>query len=463
MRQNIEILESPASMRDIILLIALLAAFVTILKYPFAGVIVWGWMSLMIPQSMVYGFLQSAPINFGIAAATLGMWLVSKERKRLPSDAVPILMCFFVLWMLINSAIAPFPDWSADKFSNTIKTYPLIFLCMIMAQRKARVLALVWVLVISLGFYGAKGGAFTIINGGINRVQGDGGIYIDNNQLALALVMALPLVHYLATHIKVRLLRMGLVTTIILQTIAVLGSYSRGGLLALFSMLGVFWLRSRRKVLYLTASVMLIAAALSIMPPKFFERMNSIGKASQDESFMGRVQAWQVCFFYAVDNFPFGTGFNGNYHPDVYHKYFPDAETHVAHSIYFQVLGDHGFPGLALYVAIAIASLRNARLVVRRCKHRPGFAWAADLAAALEVSQIGFYIGGAALSVPYWDGILMVQALTSVLRSMTDPGELERADGVPTPAKSGQTQVTPGKIYSHGQSQPPPESRRPFS
>ena len=101
-------------MRDVILLFGLVAGFGATLFYPFAGVIFWAWLSLMIPQSLAYGFLQAAPINFGIAGVVLGRCLLSRERKQWPSDALPILMVLFVIWMAINSAVAPYPEWSGN-------------------------------------------------------------------------------------------------------------------------------------------------------------------------------------------------------------------------------------------------------------------------------------------------------------------------------------------------------------
>lgn len=408
-------------MRDLVLLCGLLAGFGVTLRFPFAGVIIWGWLSFMVPQMMVYGFLSGAPVNFGMAALTLGLWVVSKERKGWPGDALPPLMLLFIGWMLVNSYMAPHPEWSASKFDLTMKTYPLVLLCLAMCNTKARIQAIVWTLAISLGFFGVKGGAFTIATGGSFRVVGPGAIYTDNNQMALALVLALPLIYYLWESTENRLLRYGLAGAMALQTVSVIGSYSRGGMIALFAMLFMFWRRSQRKLLYLVLGVALVGGALSLMPPQFFERMNTIRDAGADQSFMERVTSWQVCLGYAVDHFPFGAGFNGTLHPEIFHHYFPDFTPFVAHSIYFQVLGDHGFPGLLIYLLINWTAWRNARIVSRRCRNQPSLAWAAKLASSLEVSLIGFYVGGAALSIPYWDGFLTVQALTSVLREMTDP------------------------------------------
>ena len=73
----------------------------------------------------------------------------------------------------------------------------------------------------------------------------------------------------------------------------------------------------------------------------------------------------------------------------------------AAHSIYFEVLGDHGFVGLALYLLILAAAWFNTFTVLRLTRGRPDLDWANRLARTLQVSMIGFLIGGAALSMAY--------------------------------------------------------------
>ena len=411
-----------AIMRDIVLLSAILVFLGLAFRYPYAGALTWGWLTIMNPQMMVYGFAMGWPFNFTIALVTVAAWILSREKRHWPGDALPWLMLGMLAWMTFNSLFAVEPDWSWPLWNRTLKIYAFVFLCLAMIHNKARLHAMVWILVISIGFFGAKGGVFTILTGGANHVYGpDNTIISDNNQLALAVVMTLPLVYYLYVHTLHRGLRFCIGLTIPLQIATVLGSYSRGGILALMVVLGFFWMRSKRKVLHLTVVAVLVGGAMLVMPPAFFERINSIDSTQTDASFQGRLTAWNVAYDYAVDHFPLGAGFAGPQRPQVYHTYFPDAETHAAHSIYFQVLGEHGFPALILYLIIAGLALRNTRIVVKRCKDLPEMAWAVDLATMLEVSLVGFYVGGAALSMAYYDGFLLLQAFTSILRSMTDP------------------------------------------
>ena len=87
--------------------------------------------------------------------------------------------------------------------------------------------------------------------------------------------------------------------------------------------------------------------------------MMSITEYEQDGSAMGRINAWWMAWNLAKANFT-GGGFD-IYEPAVFQAYAPNpTDVHAAHSIYFQVLGEHGFIGLILFVAIWIAVWRSA-------------------------------------------------------------------------------------------------------
>lgn len=409
-------------MRDIILVLALFSMVPLMLRFPFAGVLVWGWLSLMNPHREVYGFALGQPFNAAIAFLTLMAWAFSKERKAWPNDRLPWMLLALGVWMSFNSMFAPDPDWSWPLWDRTMKILMFVLLLAATAVTKARIHATIWVMVVSLGYFGVKGGVFTIITAGANKVFGpENTIISDNNHLALAIVMLLPLVNYLRMHTGHRLIRLGLGAAMALQVLTVLGSYSRGGMVALAVTAGFFWLRSKHKVGLLIAGGLVIATGLSLMPPAFFQRMDTIQNATEDESFRGRLVSWEVCTRYAIDHFPLGAGFSGTERKPVYNSYFPGETTHAAHSIYFQVLGEHGLPGLILYLLVILRGFLNCRIVIRQTRDRPGYAWAHELANMAGVSLLAFCTGGAALSMAYYDGFLILLVLTSVLRKMTAP------------------------------------------
>ncbi|EQD61099.1 O-antigen polymerase [mine drainage metagenome] len=76
---------------------------------------------------------------------------------------------------------------------------------------------------------------------------------------------------------------------------------------------------------------------------------------------------------------------------------------HAAHSIYFQVLGEHGFVGLFLFLAIGFFTWRSGSWIIRETRGKPDLHWANTLARMLQVSQIAYATGAAFLSLAYFD------------------------------------------------------------
>jgi len=427
-------------MRALFLVAVIGASLFATLSYPFAGVLLWTWFTCMDTHQEAYGFAQSAPFNFIIALVTIGAWLFSKERKMPPIDATFVLILAFLVWITLNGFLAPDPAWSWPLWDRTWKTIVLGLVIMALATNKVRAHALIWAVVISLLYYGIKGGIFTIVTGGGSHVLGPSNSIIgDNNQLALALLMILPVTNYLRIHTANRVISIGFSVAMVLSTLSVLGSYSRGAFVALTALAAVAWFRSKRKMLYLVTIVAVAVPLFYLMPQSYYDRLNTIQSADVDSSFQGRIMAWKVAFSYARDHFPFGDGFAGAERPGVFNRYFPGERTHAAHSIYFEVLGDNGFMGLGIYLAILVVAFLNCRRIRKLARTDPDLAWAGDLADMIQLSLFVFCVGGAALSMAYYDVFFIWAGLLSALlfglrRSLLLKGEGQATRSIEGPA-----------------------------
>jgi probable O-glycosylation ligase (exosortase A-associated) len=183
---------------------------------------------------------------------------------------------------------------------------------------------------------------------------------------------------------------------------AALGTYSRGALLAIAAMSIFLWLKSGQKVRI--GFLMLLAAPLllAFMPDKWGERMDTINTYEEDESVQGRFNAWWMAYNLAKDH-PLGGGFSV-IAPELFSRYAPNPfDIHAAHSIYFQVLGEHGFVGLGLYLLLGLLTWRTGSWIIRNTAKLEEFQWARNLATMIQVSLIGFSTGGAFLSLLYFD------------------------------------------------------------
>ncbi|WUR16076.1 putative O-glycosylation ligase, exosortase A system-associated [[Empedobacter] haloabium] len=404
-------------MRDLLVTLLVFAGLPYVLKRPVYGGLMWVWISVMNPHTQGWGFATTFPFAYIIAVATLVSLAKSREKNRFPLTPISLALLAFVFWMNLTTPFAMFSNGAWNQYTKVMKIMGMTFVLMMVVRERADIQRLIWVLVISLGFYGVKGGLFTIRSGGNDRVWGPVGTFIgDNNALALALIMTIPLMYYLMHDLPRRWMRHAMLAAMALSGLAALGSYSRGGLLAIVAMLAFMWLKSRHKLSGAVLLVLLVPPALLFMPEQWGARMDTIGAYQADSSAMGRLNAWHMAYNLARDRF-MGGGF-ACYEPLTFALYAPNpADVHAAHSIYFQALAEHGFVGLAIYLLLGCFTWRSAAVIVRRCRGCTELDWAARLAAMIQASLIGFGVGGAFLSLLYWDVPYYLMAAVIAMRA----------------------------------------------
>lgn len=436
-------------MRDLILIGAIFVGLGLTFLHPFAGVILWTWFSIQNPHQEAYGFSRMLPLNLVIAIVTVSAWLLSTERKLPPNQFLVWMIFIFLAWMTFNSCFAAAPEWSWPYWDRTWKTFALGILICTLATNFVRISAITWAVVISLFYYGVKGGFFTIVTGGHFHVWGPENSQIgDNNTLALALLMGLPIANYLRTETANRQIARAIAVCMGLTFVAVVGSYSRGAFLGLFALGAIGLLKTQRRILYILAASIAGAGIFYFMPQGFWDRMDTIQSMSSDPSFQGRVLAWKVAYYYAVDHFPFGAGFYGPQLDSVFHVYFPKETSHAAHSIFFQVLGEHGFIGLAIYLAILGGAFAQSFRLIALCRSRQELAWVSRLASMIQISLFVFSVAGAALSMAYYDVFIICIALLVALRRVCEQHLQSRAQSRPPGAISSFEHVMGGQSAS---------------
>ena len=390
-------------MRDIFIASLIFSLVPFIFKRPWLGILLWSWLGYMNPHRLAWGFAYNMPFSMIVGLVTIVAFMASKEKKEMPWTREVMVLLMFITWMLFTTIFAFYPDAAWPQWDKVWKIQLMIILTALIINERHKLHWLVWVIALSFGFYGVKGGIFTIINGGAYRVQGPGETFIaGNNELALALVMVIPLIRYLHLQETRKFIKTGLAAAMVLTGVAAIGSQSRGGLIAMVAM-GVFlWLKSRNKLvmtIYMAAAIGIIA---SVMPQSWYDRMNTINTYQEDQSAQGRINAWHTAFNVAKDRVT-GGGYE-LWRPPVFRQYAPDPfNVRDVHSIYFEIMGEQGFIGFGLFVLLGLMAWIRAQQVIKRNKNDPVNKWAADLAAMIQVSLVGYAAGGLFLGMGYFD------------------------------------------------------------
>jgi probable O-glycosylation ligase (exosortase A-associated) len=409
-------------MRDLLIVAIVGIAAVLAVRRPWIGVLLWTWLSIMNPHRYAWGFSYSAPLAAIAVGATMVGLLLTSDRKS-PFQGGPTVWLFlFTVWVTISWLLGLDVADDYAKWAKVMKIYFMTFVALMVIGTRYQIIAFASVTAGSLALLGAKGGLFTLITGGTYRVWGPPESFIeDNNEFALSLIVAIPLLYFLFQQSQPgrRWLRLSLIVAMALCAIAAIGTYSRGALLAIAAMAAMLWLRSAHKVLLGVVLICATVFALPMMPEQWWERMGTVANYQDDASAVGRLNAWMVAWSVAKTHV-FGAGMSYQ-HASLF-AMFGTHETTVraAHSIYFQVLGNHGFIGLGIYLMIWISTYANAGWLRRNGSIRAETRWVADLGAMIQVCLVGYAVGGAFLSLAYFDLPYNIMVMTVLARRWTE-------------------------------------------
>jgi putative inorganic carbon (HCO3(-)) transporter len=389
--------------RTVIVITALTIGWWFALQGPLYAACLYLWIAYFRPESWAWDPMF-ATLNLSYIA---GAYLVIRtifSSVRLRFDIRTILLLLFLghsfvsAWMGLNS------EHSISYWQEFAKVIVVSILLTNLIQSAAEMRLILIVISLSLGFETAKQGwAQLILNPG---QQNDNWVPFlgDNNLVAVGMAMLLPIVGALGAtstgwqkrafqFLNIGVLYRGLST------------YSRGGFLS-FGAVGALWFwRSPHKLKTLAAVAVAALLVLPVLPQQFWDRMSTITASAEERDYsqQGRLHFWHVAVAMANDRPLVGVGHNG--YERAYNDYdFSGGQYYfdrAVHSAWFGVLGELGYPGLVLFVAIIISSLltcRRVRLAARRGEI-PGPL--GPYAIALESSLIAFMVGGSFVSFQY--------------------------------------------------------------
>lgn len=438
-------------MRDIVILTIFFGLLPVAFMRPLVGALLFAFVSLANPHRLGWGFAYDMPLATIAAVATFAGCIVRRGLDVPGALRMYWLMVVYVLWMWVTTQFAFEPVDAQERLMKVFKIQVMVLLTLSLLRTRDDVKALAWVVVCALGFYGVKGGVFTILEGGQHRVWGPPESNInENNSLAVALLMTAPLILGLRFSLQPGWRRGAAIAAAGLCIVSALGSHSRGGLLAAAAMIGYLWLKSQSKMMSGAAILAVAIAVLPMMPQSWWDRMGSIQTYQEDESAMGRINAWTTAYRVANDRLT-GGGFE-YYAPTAFERYAPNPEDiHSAHSIYFQALGEHGWIGLALFLAFWATLWFRAGAVAKRLRGRPECETEVRLMDAFRVSIVAFAVGGAFLNIGNWDGAYYMALLVLGYDKIT------RREFAATGATTRPARASRMGAFSAGASRRPPD------
>lgn len=419
-------------MHDIPFLVFLAALFGLGFKRPFLFVLVYAYIDIVSPQRLTYALLNSIPISMIAVALAVGGWLAVDDKRGLRMMPRQLMMLVLLAYCAWTTANADFPVDAQSKWEWVWKALAFAIFLPFTLRTRLRIEALLLFMTLSA--------ASIIIVGGIKTAAGGGGygelnLMIDNNSglyegstISTVAICIIPLILWFTRHgtlfkpdWKVKVFAYALVLACCLIPV---GTSTRTGLLCIVLLAALMLRDVKRPLVYVGVIAALGLVAVPFLPSAFTERMGTIKNYQGDSSASTRVAVWNWTMDY-VKSHPTGGGFEayrGNHirYEKVEAVDLGGGQTSLKttietdkarayHSAYFEMLGEQGYPGLALWLLINIAGLFRMEVLRQRYKKAEGDeAWIAPLASALQQGHIVYLLGAAFIAIAFQPFVYML-------------------------------------------------------
>jgi putative inorganic carbon (HCO3(-)) transporter len=379
---------------------------------PFVMALAFIWVDLFRPQDVAPVLGQLLPFSMSTAILTIGAYLVLDRRDPPRLGLLTALVVVWAGWITLTTSWALFPNSAWEKwdwaFKTTLFSALLPFLFRSRIQMEAALLVILCCIASNVLPFAIKsvlgGGGYGLTFGLV--ANGWGG---EGSTLGTYAFVCLPLVAYLQRHSLLApakgWLRWVYLAAPSIAVIGAFGTFARAALIACFVWAAVTWWQSRRKLI---VAVMMVAAAATVVPlmgDAWLARISTTFDPRQEESANTRLLVWDWTIDLA-NRHPAGAGFNA-YFGNRFVWQDADGresiqENRAFHSIYFEALGEHGWIGLTIFIAIFAVFFLDMRRIRRKVRDRPDLEWLGDLARALSQGMLIFMAGAAFIGVAYY-------------------------------------------------------------
>lgn len=395
-------------------------------RRPYLWVLAYLYIDSLAPQKISWGFLKIIPISLISFILAFGGWiLIDVTKKDARFTFRQALILFLLLYCGLTTLSAEFFEDALVKWDWVWKALLFAIFLPLTLTTRLRIESAALVMTLTVGAI--------IIGGAIKTLAGGGGygtlrLFVNDNSglyegsiISAVAISIIPLIFWLMKHGTIfpsdwRVKLYGVALAFACALIPV-GTQARTGLLCI-GLLMVLSLRTvKRRFLYLSLIAAGVLVAIPLLPKSYTDRMNTIENHKADKSASTRVAVWMWTLDYVKEH-PFGGGFDayrgnkvkmeltdvkgqGNNIKVVRREAFDEARAY--HSAYFEMLGEQGWPGLAIWLTLLIAGVWQMERVRARWIKRtgPGETWQAPLANALQHSQLIYMVGSLFVGIAF--------------------------------------------------------------
>jgi len=438
-------------------------------KRPFVFVLGYVYVDIVSPQRLSYYLLNSVPVSLIFFVLAVIGYAAMDDKSGARLSGRQAVMLLLLAWCGYTTLTADFPAAALTKWDWVWKALTFAIFLPFTLRTKLRIEALLLFMVLSAASLIIVGGIKTLLSGGGYGaldlgISDNSGLY-EGSTISTVAIAIIPTILYLAKYgtvfppdWRVKLFAWALVFACLLIPI---GTQTRTGLICI-GLVAVMMLReTNRRFLYIAGVGIAVAAAVPFLPASYTQRMQTIEGYKGDASATTRIAVWRWTWKYVQDH-PGGGGFDAylqNHlviHLSDTDKALGGSETvnsveydkaRAYHSAYFEMLGEQGFFGFALWAMLHLAGLFRMELLRRRFRKStdPGEGWISPLATALQHGHIIYLVGSLFIAIAFQPFVYMLVAaeigLDGYIRR-TRPRRAKRPMGRPLPTPPPATAAT---------------------
>jgi probable O-glycosylation ligase (exosortase A-associated) len=381
---------------------------------PFILALGYVWVDTFQPQNVAYIILNQIPVALIMGAGAVLAYMGMDRRSPPPFSVASGLQVAMVLWVCVTMLWAVAGDFAWEKWNWAFKTLLFASFLPLVIRSRVQIEAFAQTYVFSLAANFVPFGLKTLISGGgygsnLGLNSGNAGL-AEGGLLSTVCLMAVPLALFLGRHSllmpKLKIMPLAYFGVAALAVVTAIGTFERSALIGLLVLGAHMFVRSRRKAWFLVAAVAMGSIAFAATSSKWTNRISTIQDYQTENSAFTRILVWRWTLGFAATH-PLGGGFNAyaidhiEYPPDEGHPGGYTVFGRAFHSIYFEMLGEQGWPGLAMFVGVAASMVMSLRRLAKRARKTPELLWVADLADALQSGIAVFMTSGAFVGIAF--------------------------------------------------------------
>jgi putative inorganic carbon (hco3(-)) transporter len=417
---------------DLLILVCLAVFAMVNVIAPLGFVLGYVWIDTFYPQFVSYNIFGAVPISLIFGILMLLVYVLN-DRKATPKT-VGLLTLYGLLacCITLSTIVAVAPDAAFVRYNASIKVLLAAAFMPFVINTRIRIEAFMMVILFAATAHILPWGVKTALSGGGYQkslgLLGSNGVPLAESSTMAAFVFAcIPLFIHLAKHNKIldlslrwrRILFWGLSAEF---AIGAFGSFARTGVVAMACMLGGYFLRSKRKLVFLPIFAVL-AGGFLFASDSWKDRMETITDYRNESSAATRVVIWQWAWNFAQQH-PFGGGGDAYLVQDIATSQIgPDGQpVHVVrrafHSIYFSILAEHGYLGILTFLSIVVGTLRALQKTRNETARRADLEWLHDLAGHLQIGLVALLAGASFIDASFYPILWYPLALGLCVRSV---------------------------------------------